>query len=359
MFSKSSKFTKAAVIIAGMIVLMLAASYYSAQASEEIPVQNFGWVMEDNSWHYINEDGSYSRGWLNDYGVWYYFGNDGTLRCGWQQIGFYWYYFESDGAMHTGWLQSGDDWYLFGSGGVMQTGWVPVDGAWYYFNSDGVMQTGWTKTSAGWYYILPDGRMAADCWVSDSSGIPCYISKSGQWISGGLTWIGDSLSANMEGRIAVGACFYSPDVYSKSNRRIYDDLPFNPSGLSLAEQITESGQMNNTLVFALGTNIDSENPDMSYSEKINQLINIVGTDTKIVLVTAYAFSDDYTAYYYGEANDQARYLAAANPNISLADWAAVCDVDADTKDGVHPNSAGSMKFMQLIQQTLVSGFGAR
>lgn len=67
-----------------------------------------GWVKRDDSWLYINQDGSLAKGWLNLNGTWYYLDpNNGTMRTGWVLVDGLWYWLNSSGAMATGWTNIG------------------------------------------------------------------------------------------------------------------------------------------------------------------------------------------------------------------------------------------------------------
>ena len=99
-----------------------------------------GWVKgNDNTWTYVNSDGTKATGWLNLGGTWYYLDTNGIMKTGWQSIGGTWYYLEGSGAMKTGWAQVGGSWYYMQPSGAMKTGWLNDNGTWYYLNASGVM----------------------------------------------------------------------------------------------------------------------------------------------------------------------------------------------------------------------------
>ena len=117
-----------------------------------------GWVLENGSWSYIQEDGSKKIGWLQDTnGTWYYLQADGVMKTGWlQDVNGTWYYMQQNGAMKTGWLQdTNGTWYYMQQNGAMKTGWFKdVDGTWYYLDNNGAMLTntvidGYTLNSSG------------------------------------------------------------------------------------------------------------------------------------------------------------------------------------------------------------------
>jgi len=242
-------------------------------------------------------------------------------------------------------------------------GWF-VDGDYmYYRNQEGDLLYGWQYLDGGWYYLLPDsGRLAVDCWVRDDDGIPCYMGGDGEWLYfGGLSWIGDSLSSNFESVKAMYKYFHYPKVVARALKCPMEDQPDNPSGITCAKGMVTAGIMENTLVFEMGTNNDWGLPYMSYSDKIDMLREIIGEDTRIILVTCYTVDDENTEYFYGDINREMRELAAENENIAVADWAAVCDPETDLNpaDGTHLTTKSAKKYMKLIQDTLIDNFGPK
>ena len=202
-----------------------------------------GWVKQDGSWYYLNEDGSYATGWLRleeaTYylgedgvmvtgftvcdgklyyfassgalqtitgwkridGTWYYFNQDHSLKTGWLLDGGYQYYLREDGSMvtgvencggsicafassgrrleYTGWQQIDGNWYYFASSHTAVTGWRREDSTWYYLRADGVMATGWEKIDGCWYYFLPSGAMTRG--MTDCDGELYYFTTAGVW----------------------------------------------------------------------------------------------------------------------------------------------------------------------------------
>ncbi|MEH7225222.1 hypothetical protein V7112_15545, partial [Bacillus sp. JJ1566] len=103
---------------------------------EEEPENNKrGWVMENNTWYFFNENGEKVTNWLEVDGKWYYFAADGAMA-------------------ENKWVQSGSTWYFLGKGGAMLTNSWVQDGAWYYLNKDGVMvENAWVQSGSAWYYM--------------------------------------------------------------------------------------------------------------------------------------------------------------------------------------------------------------
>ena len=203
-----------------------------------------------------------------------------------------------------------------------------------------------------------------DYWKKDDAGKPRYVNKRGELTTGALTWIGDSLSARSKPSNAIYSGFYNVDMDAMDGKRIVDDLPGgNYSGLNIAASMEADGTMSDYLVFELGTNVDTET-NLTPSQKIDRLINTVGSDKKIILFTNYAVDDGLTSEYFSGWNAEVRNRAANNRNIALVDWASRCSswkannvLDYYLLDGVHQTTAGAGEFVRMVQDTLVDNFG--
>ena len=67
------------------------------------------------------------------------------------------YYFK-----YAVWVLDGNTWYYMNGSGAMQTGWVLDGNTWYYMNGSGAMMTGWVLDGNTWYYLKANGSMAAN-----------------------------------------------------------------------------------------------------------------------------------------------------------------------------------------------------
>ena len=158
-----------------------------------------------------------------------------------------------------------------------------------------------------------------------------------------VTWIGDSYSVGAEYQdklitkklpgVDLGAYNDSADppadsyikggkLFADADNGVSSD---NPTGIALLKEITEKNELRPYLVFALGTNGEVT------EEYINELVNLAGANTKIVLTTIYTVKSDYIA-----TNEVIKKAAQNNNNISVADWAAVAKPEYYTADQVHP-----------------------
>ncbi len=138
------------------------------QADSPAPVQT-GWVQGDD-------------------GLWRYYWSNGTLaRSTWIEDGEdTWYFIDDDGTMRTGWLQNGDDWYFFDSSGVMQTGAIRVEDRVYYMSYDGSLYVGRHRVNGIRYTFTENGcagQMPYTSKIFHSDGTP-YTEAERQ----NLTW---------------------------------------------------------------------------------------------------------------------------------------------------------------------------
>lgn len=103
-----------------------------------------GWKNKNNSWTYVNKDGSLKKGWIYYSGKWYFLN-------------------PSTGIMETGWKYVFGKWYYLEKSGVMSTGWKYVNYRWYYLEKSGAMAT---NLIVGNYYITSNGKIAKNVIVN-------------------------------------------------------------------------------------------------------------------------------------------------------------------------------------------------
>lgn len=151
-----------------------------------------GWVSQDGSWWYRNEDGSWQTGWFQINGKWYYANERGWLQVGWQHIDGHWYFLHDVhdtryGEMETGWLKDGEHWFLLGDDGKMLTGWQLVKGKWYYLESNGQMRTGWLSYKGDDYFLTDTGAMAVGITQTRLDGTCSIFGDDGKLMIGRIT----------------------------------------------------------------------------------------------------------------------------------------------------------------------------
>ena len=185
-----------------------------------------GWILVNNKWYYLREDGSLHMGWLREGANWYYlddgtqtrpngtgtynrgemvtgvvtipatcngepnawtgqhsfksngvwidYGANGlaTTAGGWNGDK----YFDTDGVALSGWQYIDGKWYYLNPAkeNKRAKGWVndPNDGNWYYCDQNGVLQTGWLSLDGTWYLLSSNSPVGARLtgwqWVKDS-----------------------------------------------------------------------------------------------------------------------------------------------------------------------------------------------
>lgn len=157
-----------------------------------------GWQKINNTWYYLNSDGSMATGWKLVNNTWYYLRPSGSMVTGSYKLSGRTYVFSTSGAWQgswrenkTGWwFKQSDDsypanqwkllnnkWYYFNRSGYMATGWQKINNTWYYLNPGGSMATGWKKVNSKWYYLYASGAMTANTMIGQYK-----IGSDGAWI---------------------------------------------------------------------------------------------------------------------------------------------------------------------------------
>ena len=164
-----------------------------------------------------------------------------------------------------------------------------------------------------------------------------------------ITWIGDSYS---EGAISlIRSTFSGVDVgpgTPGTSQSFVQSCKFvsqengcnttNPSGLTILRDIVNGSygsdhSLRKYLVFALGTNGGISSPE------IETILNLVGSDTKVVFVTPYIPNGSSA---HERAKSAISAAASSNSNVIVADWAAVARDEYYEADPelIHPTSNG-------------------
>lgn len=204
------------------------------------------------------------------------------------------------------------------------------------------------------YYYDPNGN-TGDC----DSGILPDTSDA--------TLIGDSLSVsavkqieNKMPGIDYKAKEYDGTKYEliQNSKHFTLDVDGNASGITIAKQLKEHGDLKQYLIFELGTN--DPNGGVT-TEDIDRLLDIVGKEHKVVLVTN-ASDGSNGAPKYGKNNKAMEEVASSKENVKIANWAEVVgDNDKkyidDSADHVHLSEKGKKEFAQTLYDGLFS-FGS-
>ena len=199
----------------------------------------------------------------------------------------------------------------------------------------------------------------------DDKGDSCV----GEPVNGNsITYIGDSISdggayANLktaytgldgEDKEYDGSTY---DLVQVSKRFAGYPRSDNYDGLTIAAKMVEKGDMRPYLIFALGTNDLGKNGTGSVSDSsLNELAEIVGNKTKVMLVSGYGLHD--TVDGFAHFNEQIKAFAASHSNFSVADWytTAISDPTRYISDsdglGVHLTSEGTSAFVDMLKNAI-------
>lgn len=186
-----------------------------------------GWVQEDDSWHFYDEDGyKETNTWKKRDGDWYYLDEDGNLATN-QRIDEY--FVNSEGRMvKNQWVSADDEeeydspdspaggnWLYFNKDGKLVTSkWMTINGKTYYFDDDGQMLTGLVEIDGYNYYLgeESDGSRKTG-WIlledmthdTDDEDIWCYFDDNGRMIMDQMDRkIGNEYYTFIDGKLQTG-----------------------------------------------------------------------------------------------------------------------------------------------------------
>lgn len=192
-------------------------------------------------------------------------------------------------------------------------------------------------------------------WYDATGGDDCLPITNG----GNVTIIGDSITVASEN--AIKEAIPQAEIYAQVSKQFgkASDDPIaptaesiNPSGISIAKYLMAENKVQNTVVFALGTN----SPGAVSDEDINTLLELFGNDRTIFFVTNFTtdpHSRDYQEKY--TLNNERFEAAAENANVQVIDWAGAISSDPHkylNSDGIHPNSEGQKLWADLISKAV-------
>ena len=169
-----------------------------------------------------------------------------------------------------------------------------------------------------------------------------------------ITIIGDSITEGAKSDIL--ALLPNADIHSQTSKSFSSGNNSNPSGMAIAQELKESGELRPQVVFALGTN----NISGIGNDNINKLVNdIIGPGHNIYFLTNY---DDAEPSKYATNNTQLISAAATYNNVYLIDWKSIVeeakknnpsttyirDETSSAGYAVHPTAEGNKLFAQAI-----------
>lgn len=197
----NKNFKMMAVLSAAAVMTVAAPQMGFTGAVGTAYAKDIGWVEENGSWRYYEEDDYYvTDTWKKRGDDWYYLNEDGELATNVQVDEYYvneegkrvsnqwisieneeewdsdlpeafWYYYGKNGqAITARWFKIDGNWHFFNEDSQMVTGKVEIEGDTYYLgaSNDGAMKTGWIQLenetddpdiTHSWYYFERDGKM--------------------------------------------------------------------------------------------------------------------------------------------------------------------------------------------------------
>lgn len=216
-----------AVLSATALMAVAAPAAMTMDGAHTAFANQSGWVQEDESWHFYDEDGyKETSTWKKKGSDWYYLDEDGSVAVS-QRIDEY--YVTSDGRMVKNQWVSVDgeeeydtpdspdmgNWHYFGKDGkIITSKWMTIGGKTYYFDEEGQMMNGLVEIDGETYYLgdESDGSRKTG-WVqkdemtqeSDDDGVWCFFDDNGKMVQYQLDRkIGDFYYTFIDGEMQTG-----------------------------------------------------------------------------------------------------------------------------------------------------------
>ncbi len=157
-----------------------------------------------------------------------------------------------------------------------------------------------------------------------------------------VTIIGDSITVGATSQLEQQ--LPGVDIRAQVSKQFYNGTSDNPGGIQILRDLVDNGTLRETLVYALGTNGNFT------LDQAQEVVDLAGSSRKVIFVTNWTKSNDYTAN-----NNVLAKVKNDNKNVSIADWEAAIESQADTylsSDGIHPNAEGQELFASIIASTV-------
>ena len=162
------KTTKFLAVLSAAAVMSAAAPVFFANPANTAYAADKGWVEENGSWRYYEDEDYYlSDTWKKRGDDWYYLDDEGYITT---EEAVDEYYVDADGKrVYNTWISEDNEdswsddepdtfWYYYGNNGKrIVSKWQSIDNKWYYFNEDGYMLTGKVEIDGATYYLGEDG----------------------------------------------------------------------------------------------------------------------------------------------------------------------------------------------------------
>lgn len=177
-----------------------------------------------------------------------------------------------------------------------------------------------------------------------------YKNKSGGQSDGSdVTIIGDQLTVTSKNEIIK--LLPKARVLADSEKKFATTEKVD-SGIETLKKEASSNSLRQITVIALGTN----DKDGLTSEQINEAINIVGNNRKIIFVTNYSKDKTENDNFDLKNNNQFKTATANNKNVTIADWSKVINTKTDLLENNYmpKTPSGSELFAKTIQEAVNS-----
>lgn len=192
-----------------------------------------------------------------------------------------------------------------------------------------------SRNAAGWLDYVQQLS------ITSGSGTTGNTSTDGSKV----TIIGDSITVGATSQLEQK--LPGVDIHAKESKQFYTGTSDNPGGITILRDLVNNGTLRDTLVYALGTNGNFT------AEQAQEVVDLAGSSRKVIFVTNWTTSNDYTAN-----NNVLAKMKNDNSNVLVADWKSAIESQASTYlggDGIHPNAEGQELFASIITSTIGAG----
>ena len=212
------------------------------------------------------------------------------------------------------------------------------------------------------YQDLDRRRNAArefyDLYSGNGTTADSTSSSLGSSTGANVTMIGDSIT-NMSTSVIKGK-LPDIDIRSQGSKHMFmeaGEANGGPSGKSILADIVSKGELRDVLVIALGTNDPAALTESQIQSDIVDVAKDAGASKVIFINNAEVVQPDK----YAQNNAVFTAVASANPDVDVADWAAIIKENPGLLNSgdVHPNAEGIERFATLIYESVGSLVGSQ
>lgn len=212
------------------------------------------------------------------------------------------------------------------------------------------------------YQDLDRRRNAArefyDLYSGNGTTADSTSSSLGSSTGANVTMIGDSIT-NMSTSVIKGK-LPDIDIRSQGSKHMFmeaGEANGGPSGKSILADIVSKGELRDVLVIALGTNDPAALTESQIQSDIVDVAKDAGASKVIFINNAEVVQPDK----YAQNNAVFTAVASANPDVDVADWAAIIKDNPGLLNSgdVHPNAEGIERFATLIYESVGSLVGSQ